>query len=176
MQGYLSKHWGLAVSANCHLEENNDKGEVWAQKTVLQLWAFTHEMWEHQNLVLYDTQLKFSRRMRDAKINNAIVKLYDKTKSYSAEDSRWYFDVPLAIRLRKPLRLRQRWLVNVTILVDKSKSRASIGQMTMNQYYPHLPSARTVRNASLGEQTGSAQKYIQMNVMNLLSSRTMGPG
>jgi hypothetical protein len=47
MQEYLSKHWGLAVSANCHLEENNDKGEVWAQKTVLQLWAFTHEMWEH---------------------------------------------------------------------------------------------------------------------------------
>jgi hypothetical protein len=43
--------------------------------------------------------------MRDAEINNAIVKLYDKIKSYSAED-RWYFDVPLAIRLRKPLRLR----------------------------------------------------------------------
>jgi hypothetical protein len=28
MQGYLSKHWRLAVSANQHLEENNDKGEV----------------------------------------------------------------------------------------------------------------------------------------------------
>jgi hypothetical protein len=113
--------------------------------------------------------------MRDAEINNAIVKLYDKVKSYSAED-RWYFDVLLAIRLRKPLWLRQQWLVNVTILVDKSKSRASIGQMTMNQYYPHLPSARTVRNASLGERIGSAQKYIQTNLMNLWSSRTMGPG
>jgi hypothetical protein len=37
--------------------------------------------------VLHDTQLEFSRRMRDAKINNAIVKLYDKVESYSAEDS-----------------------------------------------------------------------------------------
>jgi hypothetical protein len=48
--------------------------------------------------------------------------------------------------------------------------------MTMNQYYPHLPSARTVRNASLGERIGSAQKYIQMNLMNLWSSCTTGPG
>jgi hypothetical protein len=34
MQGYLSKHWILAVSANHHLEENNDKGKVWVHKTV----------------------------------------------------------------------------------------------------------------------------------------------
>jgi hypothetical protein len=80
MQGYLSEPWGLAVSENRHLEENNNKGEVWARKTVLQLWAFTHEMWEHQNLVLHDTQLEFSRRMRDAKINNAIVKLYERSR------------------------------------------------------------------------------------------------
>jgi hypothetical protein len=52
-----------------------------------QLWAFAHEMWKHRNSVLHDTQLEFSRRMRDAKINNAIVKLYDKVESYSAEDS-----------------------------------------------------------------------------------------
>jgi hypothetical protein len=29
IRGYLSKYWGLAVSANHHLEANNDKGEVW---------------------------------------------------------------------------------------------------------------------------------------------------
>jgi hypothetical protein len=33
MRGYLSKHWRLAVSVNRHLEENNDKGEVWVRKT-----------------------------------------------------------------------------------------------------------------------------------------------
>jgi hypothetical protein len=47
MRGYLSKHWRLAVSANRHLEENNDKGEVWVRKTVMLLWDFAHEMWEH---------------------------------------------------------------------------------------------------------------------------------
>jgi hypothetical protein len=36
MRGYLSKHWGLALSTNHHLEANNDKGEAWVQKTVLQ--------------------------------------------------------------------------------------------------------------------------------------------
>jgi hypothetical protein len=92
-----------------------------------------------------------------------------------AED-RWYFDVPLAIRLHKPLRSRRWWLVNARILVDKSESRTLIGQMMMNQYYPHLPSARTVRNASLGKWIGSAQKYILTNLMNLWSSRMMGPG
>jgi hypothetical protein len=41
MRGYLSKHWGLAMSANHHLEVNNAKGEAWVWKTVLQLWTFT---------------------------------------------------------------------------------------------------------------------------------------
>jgi hypothetical protein len=44
--------------------------------------------------------------MHDAEINDAITKLYEKVNTYSAED-RWYFDVPLAIRLCKPLRSRK---------------------------------------------------------------------
>jgi hypothetical protein len=55
MRGYLSKSWGLAVSANHHLDANNDKGEAWVWKTVLQLWTFTNEMWEHRNSVLHNT-------------------------------------------------------------------------------------------------------------------------
>jgi hypothetical protein len=175
MRGYLSKYWGLAVSANHHLAENNDKGEVWVQKTVLELWAFAHEMWEHHNSVLHDTQFEFSRKMSDAEINGLIANLYEKVDIYSAEDQ-WYFNVPLAIRLHKPLQSRWQWLVNVRILVDKSKNRASIGQTTMNQYYLHLLSARTVANASLGERIGCAQQYIQTNLVNLWSSHVTGPG
>jgi hypothetical protein len=58
--------------------------------------------------------------------------LYEKVDTYSVEDQ-WYFDVPLAIRLCKPLRSRQRWLVNARTLVDKSEQHALIGQMTMHQ-------------------------------------------
>jgi hypothetical protein len=58
MRGYLSKHWQLAVSANRHLEENNDKGEAWVRKTVMLLWDFAHEMWDHRNSVLHDTKLE----------------------------------------------------------------------------------------------------------------------
>jgi hypothetical protein len=86
MRGYLSKHWRLAVSANQHLEENNDKGEVWVRKTVMLLWDFALEMWEHRNSVLHDTKLEASRAMRDAEINDAITKLYEKVDTYSAED------------------------------------------------------------------------------------------
>jgi hypothetical protein len=91
--------------------------------------------------------------MHDAEINDAITKLYEKVETYSAED-RWYFDVPLAIQLRKPLRSRQRWLVNARIVANKSADQATIGQMTLNQYFTHLLSIRTVRNASL-ERIGS---------------------
>jgi hypothetical protein len=101
------------------------------------------------------------------------TEIEDISGCYSAEDQ-WYFDIPLAIRLRKPLRLRHRWLINARILVNKSEQCVLIGQTTMNQYYPHLPSKRTVMNASL-EQIGSASQYVQVTILNLWSSRTLGP-
>jgi hypothetical protein len=107
MRGYLSNYWRFAVYANRHLAEDNDKRESWVRKTIMLLWDFAHAMWEHRNDVLHDTytQLEVSRAMRDAEINDVITKLYEKVDTYSAED-RWYFDVPLAIQLRKPLRSR----------------------------------------------------------------------
>jgi hypothetical protein len=105
-------------------------------------------MWEHRNSVLHDTNLAASQAMREAEINDAITKLYNMVDTYSADD-RWYFDMPLAIRLCKPLCSRRRWLVNARILVNKLADRASIGQTMMNQYFAHIPSIRTVRNVSL---------------------------
>ncbi len=78
---------------------------MWVRKTKLKLWAFAHEIWEHHNSVHHDMQIEFLRKMRDAEINDLIAKLYEKVDSYLAEDQ-WYFNVPLAIRLRKPLRSR----------------------------------------------------------------------
>jgi hypothetical protein len=89
----------------------DDQQHIWVRKTVMLLWDFAHEMWEHRNSVLHDTNLTASRATREAEINDAITKLYDNVDTYSADDQ-WYFDMPLAIRLRKPLRSRRRWLVN----------------------------------------------------------------
>jgi hypothetical protein len=115
-------------------------------------------MWEHRNDVLHNMQLESSRMMWNAEINNAIMKLYEKVDTYAAED-RWYFALPLTLRLRKPLRFRCWWLVNAQILVNKSEQQTMIGQTTMNQYYPHLPSARrTVTNGTL-ELIASAWQY-----------------
>ena len=44
------------MSANRFLAEDNDKGEVWVRKTILQLWEFARDMWEHRNAVLTDTE------------------------------------------------------------------------------------------------------------------------
>jgi hypothetical protein len=72
--------------------------KVWVQKTLLQLWDFCSEMWEHRNAVLHNTQLEScSRKMREAEINDAIIKLYEQVNTYSAEDW-WYFDILLATR------------------------------------------------------------------------------
>jgi hypothetical protein len=77
--------------------------------------------------------------------------------------------------LCKPLRSRWRWLINARILANKSEQCVSIGQMMMHQYYPHLPSIRTVTNALL-EPIGSAWEYVQTTLLNLWSSRMPGPG
>jgi hypothetical protein len=99
--------------------------------------------------------------MQNAEINDAITKV----DTYAAED-RWYFALLLMLRLRKPLRSRCRWLVNARILVNKSEQRITIGQTMMNQYYPHLPSARTVTNGTL-KRIASAQQYFQTSLLNL---------
>jgi hypothetical protein len=65
--------------------------------------------------------------------------------------------------------------VKARILVDKSENYASIGQTTMNQFFPHLPSTRTVRNTVL-EQIGLAQVFVQTSLTSLWSSYQMGPG
>jgi hypothetical protein len=82
MRGYLSKYWSMAVAANHHLKEDNDKGRAWVRKTVLQLWEFSREMWEHRNDMLHNTQLESSRTMQNAEINDAITKV----DTYAAED------------------------------------------------------------------------------------------
>jgi hypothetical protein len=69
-------------------------------------------MWEQWNAVLHDTQLDSSRMVRNAETNNAITKLYAQVDVFAAED-RWYFDVPLTIRLCKPLRSRCQWLIKI---------------------------------------------------------------
>jgi hypothetical protein len=92
MQGYLSKHWRLAISVNHHLEENNDKGEVWVHKTVVLLWDFAHEMWDHQNSVLHNTKLKASHAMRYAEINHVITKLFTQQRIDGTLMFCWPFD------------------------------------------------------------------------------------
>jgi hypothetical protein len=75
-------------------------------------------------------------------------------------------DVPLMLRLCKPLRSRCQLLINARILANKSEQCTTIGQMMLNQYYPHLPSMRTVTNGTL-EQIASARQYIQRSLSNL---------
>jgi hypothetical protein len=88
-------------------------------------------MWEHRNAVLHDTQLESSRTVWNAETNDAITKLYAQVDVFAAEDC-WYFDVPLTLQLREPLRSRCQWLINARILANKSKQCTTIGQMTLN--------------------------------------------
>ncbi len=76
MCGYLSRHWGLAVMAHPVTAQSKDQGKNWTRKTILLLWNFADEMWEHRNAILHDHELEASRTIRDADINDAITKLY----------------------------------------------------------------------------------------------------
>ena len=136
MQGYLSQHWALAIAANPRSKEDNDRGKIWTRKTILQLWEFSREIWEHRNSILHDSQLKASHKIWDAQINDEIMKLYANIDNYDATD-RWYFDLPLALRLCRPLRSQRRWLMNAQILVNKSATQAMLGQTNLTTYFPH---------------------------------------
>jgi hypothetical protein len=103
--GYLSRYWSIAISSNPRLKKDSNQGNVWSCKTILQLWEFSREIWEHHKAVLHDHQIESSGRIHDAQINDEIMKLYEIIDSYDVSD-RWYFELPLALHLRKPLRTR----------------------------------------------------------------------
>jgi hypothetical protein len=82
--------------------QSKDQGKSWTRKMILLLWNFADEMWEHQNAISHKHELEASRRIQDADINDAITKLYANIVTYDVPDW-WYFDMPLAICLKKPL-------------------------------------------------------------------------
>jgi hypothetical protein len=96
-----------------------------------------------------DHHIKSSGQIRDAQINNEIMKLNENIDSYDVSD-RWYFELPLALHLREPLRTRCRWLLNAKILVRKSSNQAMSGQMTLSTYYEYLNAPHHVVKSSLG--------------------------
>lgn len=139
VRGYLSLHWALAAQANPRLKDADlfyvDANKIirrhiaksWARKVLLRLWDFTKEMRKHRNDVFHDSKLEASRQIRDANINNEIKKLYDNKASYDVTDH-WYFEMPLALRLKELVRSRRRWLERARALAAKSGERASVGQ------------------------------------------------
>jgi hypothetical protein len=72
--------------------------------------------------------------MKGAAVNAAITALYNNIDTYSAQD-RWRFDMPLAIRLRTPLRSRRRWLALTKILIAKSSNLDPRGQSQLTTYF-----------------------------------------
>ena len=162
MRRYLSQQWVLAIAANPCSKEDNDRGKIWTRKTILQLWEFSREMWEHRNSILHDSQLKASHKIQDAQINDEIMKLYAHIDNYDAAN-RWYFELPLALRLRRPLRSRRRWLMNARILVDKSVTHAMSGQTNLTTYFPHQPASQQVVHRTLGLSIQTARTFMQTN-------------
>jgi len=146
MRGYLSRHWSMAVSANPRINKSDKEtvelGRNWSRKVILQLWEFGSQMWKHRNSVLHDPKIDDSRQMKSAAINAEIIKLYAEVDTYSAED-RWYFEMPLAFRLRKPLRSRRRWLLLARVLADKSSDRATTGQRPLTAFFRILRTAHS---------------------------------
>jgi hypothetical protein len=131
-------------------------------------------MWEHRNAVLHNAELEASRKVRDADINEEIKKLYDNIDSFAAKD-RWYFEIPLTLRLKKPLRFRHRWLVNARVLAAKSHQRIFIGQMPLTAYYPHLEGARVAVNRTLGPSIAAVSNFVQTTLTNLPRWRPQDP-
>ena len=174
MRGYLSKYWLKAVMVNPRTAQFKGKGKNWSRKAILLLWTFAADMWEHRNAVLHNHELEESRKIRDADINDEIKKLYAQVESYAAKD-RWYFEMPLVLRLRKPLRSRRRWLVNARMLAAKSNDRINIGQTPLTTFFQPVPSTRNVVTRTLGPAISTATEYVQTTLFNLQRWRPTDP-
>jgi hypothetical protein len=142
MHGYLNRYWSIAISLNPWLKKDNNQGNVWSCKTLLQIWEFSCEMWEHHNTILHNHQIKSSRQIRDTQINDEITKLYENIASCDVSD-RWHFDLPLALCLCKPLQTQWRWLFNAKILVHKSPDWAMSGQMMLTSNLLYISKCST---------------------------------
>jgi hypothetical protein len=94
--------------------------------------------------------------------------------SFAAKD-RWYFDMPLALWLKKPLCSWWQWLVNARVLASKSHQHIFIGQMPLTAYYPHVESAWLVVNWMLGPSIAMVTNFIQSTLTNLTSWRPLVP-
>ena len=51
--------------------------------------------------------------------------------------------------------------MNVRILVDKSATRAMLGQTNLTTYFPHRPDSQQVVHHTLGPSIQTAQTFIQ---------------
>jgi hypothetical protein len=140
-----------------------DTARTWARQVLLHLWDFAFEMWDHRNKVLHDRQLESSRVIRDEEVNDAITKLYGQVDSFAAED-RWYFEMPLALRLRKPLRSRKRWLTLARVLASKSGERVFVGQTPLTAFFQFLRNHRRVLNASLEPVIEPVRQLVQTSL------------
>lgn len=186
MRGYVSRHWKKAVAANPRLvsvepvsTEDKTKrkptpeeaADNWMRKLLLHLWEFGYAMWEHRNNVLHDAQLEASRRIRDAAMNEEIIKLYGNANKYAAQD-RWLFEqMPLALRLKKPRRSRKRWLTLARVLAARSEHRANNipGQSLIRHYFARVRQApRTAQSLTLPDDQ-EAESRIQAPLTNFFS-------
>jgi hypothetical protein len=173
MHGYLSWHWGAAIMAHLVTAKLKDQGKIWTWKMILLLWNFAHKMWEHWNAILHNHELEASRTIRDANINDVITKLYANIETCDEAD-RWYFDMPLAIHLKKPLWSHQQWLTNTKLLVTKLHSQINIGQVQLTMYYPTVSSDWPAANRSLGPFC-IVPEYVQTTLTSLFGRRLQDP-
>ena len=170
IRGYLSRHWAKAVGANprmCVTDDNGKQrdpvvvGNNWARKVTVQLWEFAREMWHDRNTRLHDPKSDESRVIKGAEVNAEIERLYENIDSYAAQD-RWRFDVPLALRLRKPFRARRRWLLLTKLLVEKSTTNDTQGQRRLTNYYEIVESLRNRNPArELESRPTPSPSYVQ---------------
>jgi hypothetical protein len=92
-------------------------------------------MWNDRNRILHDSSNADTTIMKSAAIDAEITKLYKHMETYAVED-RQFFNLPLALRLRKPLRARRRWLALAKVLTSVSTHDDRKGQTLVNMYFP----------------------------------------
>ena len=112
------------------------------------LWHFTHTMWTHQNTILHGKE-ETAKAISESSVDQRIKQHYAEQLEYAVSDQ-IIFDLPLIIRLKRPLRSKKHWLVLAGRYHPTTRARKMGNQPVITRFFDinirTPPSPRQRRN------------------------------
>ena len=97
------------------------------------MWHFTHTMWTHRNTILHGKE-ETAKAISESSVDQRIKQHYAEQLEYAVSDQ-IIFDLPLIIRLKRPLRSKKHWLVLAGRYHPTTRARKMGNQPVITRFF-----------------------------------------